>query len=211
MARSAAEQKNELVARIFGETGFKELMLGIHRLGLKHEHPGKKIRNNNGEFISINPEEWRNRYDMDVTVGIGNGSKNQQMFQMQAIEQTIQSIVGSGGLGTLVTPTNIFEFAMEKVRVAGRKDGGKFFTKPESDDTDQGPSVEEQALQVQQEIAAKEIELKEAELVIKEREQTLKEQELAFKERVHEDENEFRLAELDVEIKQQRAVKIGDS
>ncbi len=212
-----AEQKQELIARIFGETGFKTAMLKIHKLGLESEEKDKKIRNNNGEFIALSPESWKTRYDMTITVGIGNGSKNQQMVQMQMIEQSIQSIVSGGGLGTLVTPTNLWNFAMEKTRITGRKDGDKFFTKPESDQIDQGPSIDEQVklkeVQLKEaklEVEAKEVQIKEAEILIKQREQELKEQELALRQQIHEDENQFKLAELALEQQQERPVKVGD-
>lgn len=211
LVMTSAEQKLELIARVFAETGFKELMLGLHALGLKHEDPERKIRNNNGEFISIDPTQWRTRYDMNVTVGIGNGSKNQQMLQMQQIEQTMQAVVSAGGLGTLVMPTNVWNLAMEKTRVAGRKDGDLFFTKPETDDIDQGPSIEEQKLQAEIQERQAKAELDKRELALKERQLELEERELDFEEQRHEDENEFKLAELALEADQQRAVKIGDS
>lgn len=209
LVMSSAEQKLELIARVFAETGLKDLMLGIHRLGLAHEKPEKKIRNNNGEFIAINPEEWRSRNDMNVTVGIGNGSKNQQLMQMQQIEQTMQTIVSAGGLGTIVKPSNVWNLAMEKTRVAGRKDGNLFFTQPESDDTEEGPSVEEQALQAQVQIEQKKAEQADMELQLKAQRLELDAQELEFKKQQHLDENEFKIAELQLEATQNRAVKVG--
>ena len=209
LVMSSAEQKLELIARVFAETGLKDLMLGIHRIGLQHETPDRKVRNNNGEFIAINPSEWRNRYDMNVTVGIGNGSKNQQMMQMQQIEQTVQSIVNGGGLGTIITPTNIWNLAMEKAKVAGRKDGNKFFTKPESDDTEEGPSIEEQKLQAEMQFKQKEVEQKDMELQIDAKRLEMEEMELQFKIQQHEDNNEFKIAELQLESTQNRAVKVG--
>ena len=207
---SAAEQKIELIARIFAETGLKDLFLGVHRLGLKHEKPDRKIRNNNGEFIAISPKSWRNRYDMTVTVGIGNGSKNQQMFQLRSIEESVPNIVKSGGLGTLVTPSNIFNLAMEKTRVAGRKDGKLFFTKPKSDEIDQGPSVDEQVKLKEVQVKEMEAKIKAGKLKLDEAKLSLEARDLQFKERQHKDENKFRLAELALEAKQDRAVKLGN-
>lgn len=206
---SAAEQKLELIARIFAETGLKELMLGIHAIGLKHEHPERKIRNNNGEFIAIDPTQWRTRYDMNVTVGIGNGSKNQQMLQMQQIAQSMQSVVNAGGLGTIVTPTNVFNLVMEQTRVAGRKDGNLFFSKPESDDVDEGPSIEEQELQLEAQEQQAKLQLQAKELELKERKIALEEQQLEFEEQKHQDDNAFKVAEIELEAEQKRAVKLG--
>ena len=217
---AAAEQKVELIARIFAECGLKELFMGLQRLG-SFEKPGVKIRTNNGSFIPINPEEWRERTDMTVTVGIGNGSKNQQVSQIGAIAATQQAVVSGGGLGTLVTPTNVYNLAIEQSKAVGRKDGSQFFTKPESDEIDKGPSVEEQIKlaelkndEVKIQIEAKEIqerlELSAAEQILNEQRLEFEKEELAFKIRQHEDENEFKILEAQIEINQQRAAKLGD-
>ena len=217
LAMSSAEQKNELVARVFAEDGLKSLFLGIHRLGLQHEKPNNKIRTNNGEFVAINPNEWRNRYDMSVTVGIGNGSKNQQMLQMQQIEQTMQSIVAAGGLGTIIMPDNVWNLAMEKTKVSGRRDGNLFFTKPEENTVPEGPSMDEQikmkevqVKEMQVAVQAQNMEIKRADLALKERQIELEEELAQLKERIHLDENEFKIAELQLEASQKRAVKVGD-
>jgi len=208
---SAAEQKQELIARIFAETGLKDVMLGIQRLGIQYEKSDRKIRNNNGEFVQIDPSEWKNRYDMTVTVGIGNGSKSQQMYQMQQIEQTMQSIVGAGGLGTLIKPSNVWNFAMEKVKVSGRKDGEKFFTQPESDEPpEQGPSIEEQTLQATVQIEQKKAEQRDQELQMDAAKIKLQQEELEFEKQKHADDNEFKIAELQLEATQNRAVKVGE-
>jgi hypothetical protein len=207
---SSAEQKLELIARIFGETGLKQLFLGIHRMGLMSEPKQRKIRTNNGEFVSVNPREWRDRFDMGVTVGIGNGSKNQQMFQMQMIEQTMQTIVSGGGMGSLITPENIWNFAMEKVRVAGRKDGNLFFSNPEKAEP-QGPTPEQELAELQKQLLIEELKIKQKEVEIDEAKVMLEAEQLEFEKQQHADENEFKLAELQVEIDQKRGVSIGES
>lgn len=221
MVMSAAEQKIELIARMFAETGLKSLMLGIHKLGLKFEQPGRKIRTNNGAFIPINPDEWRTRSNMTVTVGIGNGSKTHQMMQINQLMATQQALVAGGGLGTLISPTNIYNLAMEQSRILGRKDGNRFFTAPQSDEIpDQGPSMEEQVKMMQAETdrmkAQTEAQLEQQELEIKAAKQMLEEEKLelerarlAFEEKKHQDENEFRLFEAKLEAQQDRSVLIG--
>lgn len=159
LVMTAVERKVALVARIFAETGLKELLLGIHRLGMKFEHPNKKIRTSNGQFIPLNPETWRTRHNMTVTVGIGNGSKQTQMAQMSQIAGTMQMIAQAGFLGSIVTPDNIYNFAMEQTRTLGRKDGALFFTEPGPDAGEQGPSVEEQQLQMQAQVEQQKLEL----------------------------------------------------
>lgn len=214
LVMSAAEQKLRLIARIFAECGLKELFMGIHRIGMMFEKPGVKMRNNDGKFIELNPEQWKDRTDMTVTVGIGNSSKTQQAMIMGQLLQTQQAVVSGGGLGTLITPTNVYNLAIDQAKALGRKDASRYFTKPESDDIpDQGPSIEDQVkiseLQLKQEEAAAKIEtdkiqleLDAAELVLKEERLEFEKAELAFKQQQHEDENEFKLLEAQLEIRQ---------
>lgn len=228
MVMSAAEKKLQLIARLFAETGLKDLMLGIHRLGLKFESPDKKIRTNNGKFVPVNPDIWRDRETMTVTVGIGNGSKTQQMFQINQLMATQQAIIQGGGLGSLVKPSNIFNLAMEQTRVLGRKDGQEFFSPPESDEIpEQGPSPEEQAklaeveisrmkaeterlkAQTDADIAQAKIELDAAKQGLEEEKLELEEQRLQFDQAKHADENEFRIFEAKLEADQDRSVLIG--
>lgn len=221
MMMTAAEQKIELVARVFAETGLKSLMLGIHKLGLTFEKPGRKIKTNNGQFVAINPQKWRTRDNMTVTVGIGNGSKTHQMLQMQQIMGTQQVIIQGGGLGTLVKPSNIYNLAMEQSRVLGRKDGSKFFSRPESDEIpDQGPSMEDQInmmraetekmkAEMESQLGAQKLEIEAAKQMLEEEKLQLEREKLAFAEKKHADENEFKILEAKLEIDQQRAVKLG--
>ena len=219
MVMAAAEQKLELIARIFADS-LKELMLKIHKLGLMFESPDVKIRTNNGEFIAINPDEWRNRNDMTITVGIGNGSKTQQMFQINQIMATQQAIISGGGLGTLVKPTNVYNLAIEQAKVLGRKDGNNFFSKPESDEVPKGPSPEEQIKLLEAQTkdfkVKSDAKAKEAELQLLAQKQLLEEEKLqlekekqAFLEKKHEDENEFKLLEAQMEMAQNRAILLG--
>lgn len=207
LVMSSAEQKLELIARIFAEDGLKALMLGIHDMGMSHERPEMKIRNNNGEFVTVAPSEWRNRFNMRVTVGIGNGSKDQQMAQMNMIGQDMRSIIEGGGLGRIVTEENIYRFALEKTRISGRQDGALFFTNPK-DAEPPGPSIQERLLEIQSDIEKRKAAVEERKIEIEEEELLLDVAKHELEKIKHDDENEFRLAELELEAKQDRPVSV---
>lgn len=214
---TAAEQRTQLVARVFAETGFKSLLIAIHRLGLTFEDPGTKIRTNSGKFVTINPRDWKTRFDMTINVGIGNGSKSQQMFQLQVISDMMDRVVAGGGLGSIVTPTNVYNLAIEGVKTTGRKDPNLFFTRPETDEIPEDePSVEDQAKmaevqikQMEAQIKAGELKIKEGELALDQQKLEFEREQLEFERQQHEDENAFKVAELKLEARQQRAVKLG--
>jgi len=221
LVMTAAQQKIHLIARIFAEIGLKELFLGIHRLGLQFEHPGMKIRNNDGKFIALNPNAWRDRADMTIRVGTGNASKTQTALSMDRVMASQQAIIAGGGLGTLVTPTNVYNLAIDHAKALGRKDAARYFKQPESDEIpDSGPSendikLEEMRLEAQEtqaklEIEAQKLEIEAAKQILAEEKLELEKQRLEFEVRRHEDENEFKLLEAQIELEQGGPTKLGN-
>lgn len=74
---TASQKKILLIARIFAETGIKDLMLGIHR-DLRRG-PIKRIAMKlRGKWIPVNPRTWKDRTDMTVSVGLGTGNRDRQ-------------------------------------------------------------------------------------------------------------------------------------
>ena len=79
-----AKMKIEAIARIFAETGMKSLFLHIHELLLKHQDKVKvaELRN---QWVDVNPKDWRTRFDMVVNIGLGIGSREQNLVHLNAI------------------------------------------------------------------------------------------------------------------------------
>jgi len=77
---SASQQRLELIARTFAETGVKDLALGIHRLIRQNQSVEMAIRLSNN-WVNVNPEDWKERFDMDIEVGLGTGNKDQMLNQ----------------------------------------------------------------------------------------------------------------------------------
>lgn len=121
----AAQQRLELIARTFAETGVKQLFLGIHRLILQH---GKKeeIVRLRGKWVAVDPRQWRTRTDMTVSVGLGTGNKTEQLSHIMSILQVQQQAIAIG----IATPENIYNACMELTRNAGFKDADKYWTDP---------------------------------------------------------------------------------
>ena len=94
----AAAEKIELIARIFAETGVKDMMWRIFELVQKHEKRQKVIRLRN-KWVDVDPREWADRYDMYVDVGLGTGNKQATINGASMIGQFQQQIVQGGGTG----------------------------------------------------------------------------------------------------------------
>lgn len=142
-ANDLSRMKIEAVARIFAETGIKSLFLHIHELILKHQDR-QEVINLRGEWIPIDPTSWKNRYDMTVNIGLGIGSKESKMMQLNQIWEK----QGQGLQFGITKPANMFNTATEMANAAGFKDGNMFFTNP--GDGDMPQNDEQMKLQQQQ-------------------------------------------------------------
>lgn len=143
-----SREKIEAVARIFAETGIRSLFLHIHELLLKHQDKEKVVQLRN-EFVPIKPSSWRTRYNMTVKVGLGIGSREQNLLHLNSIREFQTAIVQAGGMNLLVSPKNIWHTASEYVKNANLHDPRLYFTDP-GDQKAPPPADEMVQLQKQQ-------------------------------------------------------------
>jgi hypothetical protein len=144
IASTAAQQRIKLVARIFAETGVKDLFLGLHRLILEHgrEEKARVLRLRN-RWVTVDPSDWRGRSDMTVTVGLGTGNKDQTLMHLQSIlGMQVQAIQMQGGAsGPIVTLPNVYKTLSEIAKNAGFRNPGEFFSDPQGQS---GPTAPQQ-------------------------------------------------------------------
>jgi len=202
---SKRQARVRLIAREFGEF-LRKVFMGIYELEIAYADDKSIFRLDN-KFVEVDPRNWHARKDVTVLVGLGNGSKTEQLFHMQQTMAAQQAMLSAGGMGITVTPQQIVQLQEDMVRLYDKSAHGRYFTEPPAEFTGQPepqpPSAQEQALMAQVEIERAKLELDRQELA-------LKEQEFMLKVREHEDENEFKLAELNLEARSERAVKIGN-
>lgn len=125
----ATQQRIELVARTFANTGVKELFMLVHRLVRKYYTRPEIIRLK-GEWVPVDPREWKERKDMSVVVGLGTGNKDQQLIHLQTIA-TYQAQALQAGL-PIVTPENFYNTARQIAINAGFKNPEMFWTDPKN-------------------------------------------------------------------------------
>jgi hypothetical protein len=126
---SAAQQRIELIARIFAETGVKDLFRLIHKHLSTHSKQSLTFRLRN-EWIPVDPRQWKTRTDLSIAVGLGTGNKDQQLAHLTNI-LTFQKEAMLGKL-RIVTEKNVYESAKALINNAGFKDADKFITDPET-------------------------------------------------------------------------------
>jgi hypothetical protein len=132
---SAAQQRIELVARTFAETGVKSLFKGILHLLGKYQDKERILRIE-GKYVPFDPRTWTNEFDVSINVGLGSGNKDQQLAMLQMIlakqEQVLQ---GYGTANPLVTVGKYRNTLAKFIEAAGFKDATVFINEitPEQD------------------------------------------------------------------------------
>ena len=194
---TAAQSRVELIARSFAETGVKELMKNIYELVLKNQDKERVIRLRN-KWIPVRPDMWKEEYDCSVAVGIGNGNRDQQLMHLT----TMLSFAGDamrGGLN-IVNEKNMYNMGAALVKNMGFQNVDDFLTDP--DTVPPQPDPKEQLEQAEMQLKHKELEIKAADIQIKQQ----KLQQEAAKDSV---DTQLKVAELNLEAQQGRAVAIG--
>jgi len=122
-----AQLKIEMIARVFAETGLKDLAFGVLHLLQKHETKAVTVRLNN-EYIDIDPRAFDNKFDMEVDVGLGNGVESDKMQMLVQIagkqEQMLQQL---GANNPIVSSTQYVNTLKKIANMAGFKDADQFF------------------------------------------------------------------------------------
>lgn len=132
MALQQANAKIEMIARLFAETGVKDLALGVHELLIKHQDKPKQAKLKE-QWVQVNPQEWKNRTDMTVSVGIGTGSMEEVRSNLMLLAQLQQQMAAVG----IVTPQNFYALAEKVSDSLGFKQQGLFFSDPDSPEVQQ--------------------------------------------------------------------------
>jgi len=220
-ATESSMQRIELIARIFAETGIKDLFRNIYSLIQRYENR-QKMAYLNGKFVPIDVSKWKEKLNCTVNVGVGSGSQNSKMQTMSGIMTILQTVVQNGGMGSLVTPQNLYNAISEFITQSGYKNSDMFISNPQMMPPQQPPEpsldekvaaqkaqVELQKLQLQAQELEIDTQLKAQELKLKQEEAAvdlaLKQQELQIKK----SQLELNEQELALEAVQNRPVGIG--
>ena len=123
---AASNGKLELIARIFAETGVKSLFKGILQLLCKYQDKARVLKLNN-EYIPFDPREWDTNYNVSINVGLGTGSRQEQLATMQMILAKQEQIIQGYGLSNPLVSIKQYRDTLAKfVHMAGFKDATAF-------------------------------------------------------------------------------------
>ena len=121
----AAQQRIEMIARTFAETGVRALMLIVHAMSLKHSRQPEMVKLRN-QWVPVDPRTWKTRRDMTVSVGLGTGNKDQMLGHLANIWQMQLAGMQFG----IANPKNLYETATRMTQNAGFKLTDAFWSDP---------------------------------------------------------------------------------
>lgn len=186
-----ADMRMELIARFFA-VGMRQMFKKILKLAIQHQNVPEMVAIN-GQFVPINPSEFRNQFNVKINVGLGNGSKEQQANRILGLTQ----LLGMGAQAGVVRPQHWAE-AIRLYVEANEFKNPERFVDPEPTGMPPNPQafmqmqqqVEQQIGQLQQQLQQlsqeneslkADVQNKQADTALKAAELQIKEQELGLK------------------------------
>lgn len=124
LVANRADMRLDLIARNFAE-GFRELYRMILKLVCQFQQR-EAVTKLRGQWVAINPREWRHGFECSINVGLGTGNKDQQVAHLMAMLQQQQLGLQDG----TAMPANLYESRKELAQALGFKSGDKFFSDP---------------------------------------------------------------------------------
>jgi len=124
-----ANAKIEMIARMLAEIGVKDLAKGVHADILKYQDKAKVIKLRN-KWTTINPQEWKDRTDLKVTVGLGNGNREELKDTVRLIAEAQSTLMNFG----LVGPKQAFNAFVRLSKALGEVNPESYAMNPDSEE-----------------------------------------------------------------------------
>jgi len=122
---SAAQQRLELIARIFAETGIKEFFRYLIGLNQRFITQDIVLRLTNRE-LAISPDDLQGEFDLEVNAGVGVGVKEQTLQNLQMLFQVYPQLMEIG----VVNAQNVYNLMKKYIETLGFKNVDDFLTEP---------------------------------------------------------------------------------
>jgi hypothetical protein len=116
-----------MIARIFAETGVKDLYRLVLRLVCQYQDKAAVVRLRN-QFVAFDPREWSHEMDVTINVGLGTGDKSEQVAMWQQVIAMQQQAIEAGS--SLADESNVYNALQQVMKAMGIKGAELYFTDP---------------------------------------------------------------------------------
>jgi len=121
---SAAQQRIEVIARIFSETGMKDLFRGVMKLIVRHQDKPRVVRLR-GQYVEVDPRHWDADMDVVVNVALGVGLPEEKIQTLALIADKQEQLLLQGA--PLVGLSQYRNTLGRMVELSGFKNSDEFF------------------------------------------------------------------------------------
>lgn len=123
----ASQQRLDMIARIFADTGVRDIFRKIVKLAMQYQNDALQIRVL-GEPLEVDPTSWRRNLDCRLDVGLGSGDRQEKIVNLNAILAIQQGLMQQGS--QLTDQTKMYN-TLDKLAVeVGLKDAALYFNNP---------------------------------------------------------------------------------
>ena len=130
LIQSAGQHRLDLIARIFAETGIKDLMRGIVYMMSKYNTKPLTLKLRN-KWVDVDPREWKTMLNMTVNVGLGTGNRDVELAHLTQLGAEQMQLI-EAGRGYMVSDDNIYNLIQKKTQAMGFKHPELFVSDPAS-------------------------------------------------------------------------------
>jgi hypothetical protein len=153
---NSRNERAEMIARIFAETGVKRLFRLILKDLIKHQPKARIIRLRN-KFVEMDPSGWNPEMDVTISVGLGVGNKAEQMQQAASVLEMMERLAQTP-YAYLVTPEHVHNAAKRFYTASGIKNPDDFIGDPQQMQPPE-PQPDPEMAKVQADMQAKQAEM----------------------------------------------------
>jgi len=122
-----AQERIELVARLFAENGMKRLFKGLLRLIIRHQDKPRMVRLR-GKWVQVDPKYWDADMDVQVNVALGHGTDNDKMQFLMMVAQKQEQIMQTLGPSNPLVDASQYRNTLAQIcTLAGFKDASRYF------------------------------------------------------------------------------------
>lgn len=130
---SLSQKRHRMMARLFAETGIKDLYLGIHDTARSNATMKDTVELTGG-WVEIAPSGWRRRKDATIEIGVGSGGAEAALAGIREFRGLMSEVVqAQGGLDSkdgLVTKQSVYDFSQNYGKKLGVKAAPMFLNDP---------------------------------------------------------------------------------
>jgi hypothetical protein len=127
-ALNRASQKIEMITRMIAESGVKEAFIQCHGILVRHQDQPRMVQMR-GEWVQVNPQEWKERTDLIPRVGLGTGNEEDKQKKLMMLSGLQDKLAQQFGM---VAPQNAYALFDDFAKTLGFDVPDKYVMSPDS-------------------------------------------------------------------------------